>query len=65
MREKGKKSGMKTINSHVQVQQTLSARNMNKATPGHAIVKLLKINDKEKLLKATKERHVFFTMEQR
>lgn len=48
---------VKTVNPHIrEAQQSMSLRNMKKVMPRHAIISLLKTSDREKLLKATRER---------
>ena len=47
---------MKTINHTPKKHSKPWTRNMKKATPSHAIIKLLKTNDEEKALKAPRER---------
>ena len=53
---------MQTGNLQIQeTQQILSARNMKKIISRHIILKLLKVSDKEKILKAVREkRHITY-----
>lgn len=46
---------MKNINPQIQVQQTPSKINSKKAISRHIIVKFLKPNDKDKILKVVRE----------
>lgn len=49
---------MKTTNYISKKCNNQSTRNMKKATLRHTIIKLLKTHEKEKLLKATRERRL-------
>ena len=51
---------MKTINSQIQEsQQNPGTRNMKKMTSRYIVIKLLKTNDNEKILKAAGEKDIF------
>ena len=52
---------MKTTNPQIQKsQQTSSRRNMKTPTPRHIIIKLLKTNYKEKILKVVRDKHPMY-----